>query len=92
MEKLSQDEKERVKYEDRQKWLLDIESRQEYARRKGLKEKEVKVVKNLLALGSDIAFIAKAADLTEDEVLKLIDELKVETGLNKGRVGSGSKS
>lgn len=76
--KLSQDEKERIKYEDRQKWLLDIESRQEYARRKGLKEEKVRITKKMIAKGSDIADIVELTELTEEEVMKLKEELKLQ--------------
>jgi predicted transposase/invertase (TIGR01784 family) len=81
LRQLSQDEKERIKYEDRQKWLLDIESSKEYVRRKsrkeGLEEGRNEIIKNLLNLGSDISFIAKATGLKEDEILKIIDEINL---------------
>lgn len=80
---LSQDSEARRLYEARQKYLHDEASMLEGARRAGLKagmqegikegikEGTKEVAKNMLKLGIDIATIAKATGLSEQEILAL---------------------
>jgi predicted transposase/invertase (TIGR01784 family) len=65
---LSQDSEARRLYEARQKYLHDEASMLEGAKQAGIKE----VARNMLALNIDVATIAKATGLTEQE----IDSLK----------------
>lgn len=71
LEFLSQDEQTRMEYEVRQKYLLDEASRVEGARAEGRAEGKEEMARKLLALGADIALIAKASGLSEEEIKKL---------------------
>lgn len=75
LEFLSQDEQTRMEYEARQKYLLDEASRVAGAKAEGVAEGmakgKVEVARKLLALGAEIALIAKASGLSEEEIKKL---------------------
>ncbi|TDL48811.1 Rpn family recombination-promoting nuclease/putative transposase [Paenibacillus dendritiformis] len=79
LEFLSQDEQTRMEYEARQKYLLDEASRVAGAKAEGIAEGmakgmakgKVEVARKLLALGVEIALIAKASGLSEEEIKKL---------------------
>ncbi|AIQ64747.1 hypothetical protein PSTEL_18175 [Paenibacillus stellifer] len=64
---LSQDSEARRLYEARQKYLHDEASMLEGAKQAGIKE----VAHNMLKLNIDIATIAKATGLSEQEILAL---------------------
>jgi predicted transposase/invertase (TIGR01784 family) len=64
---LSQDSEARRLYEARQKYLHDEASMLEGAKQAGIKE----VARNMLALNIDVATIAKATGLTEQEINSL---------------------
>lgn len=76
---LSQDSEARRLYEARQKYLHDEASMLEGARQagmragmqEGIKEGTREVAKNMLTLGLDIATIAKATGLSEQEIVAL---------------------
>ncbi|AIQ10785.1 hypothetical protein PDUR_01160 [Paenibacillus durus] len=65
---LSQDSEARRLYEARQKYLHDEASMVEGAKSAGIIEGKMQVARNMLAMGLDIATIAKATGLTEDEI------------------------
>ncbi|OPA80855.1 hypothetical protein BVG16_00445 [Paenibacillus selenitireducens] len=73
---LSQDSEARRLYEARQKYLHDEASMMEAAKqaglKEGLKEGRQEVAKNMLALNLDMATIAKATGLTEQEINALM--------------------
>ncbi|ANY68421.1 hypothetical protein BBD42_19555 [Paenibacillus sp. BIHB 4019] len=87
LEFLSQDGEARRLYEERQKFLHDEASMIEWATEKGMKQgiaqgiekgiekgerqKAIEIAKNMLALGIEIALIAKASGLSEAEVKAL---------------------
>ncbi|MGF9912509.1 Rpn family recombination-promoting nuclease/putative transposase [Paenibacillus ehimensis] len=79
LEFLSQNEEARRLYEMRQKALHDeasmIDGAKEEGKRQGKREKEIEVAKNLLEMGMDVAKIAKATGLPENEVKKLKEQL-----------------
>ncbi|OPA80854.1 hypothetical protein BVG16_00440 [Paenibacillus selenitireducens] len=69
---LSQDSEARRLYEARQKYLHDEASMIEAAKQEGVKAGIEEVAKNMLALNLDIATIAKATGLTEQEINALM--------------------
>lgn len=76
-EKRNQQDIYRIEYAERLKWFRDIEPGLESTKKKAYSEAKVKAVNRMLARGLDPAFIAKAAGLSEEEVLKLTDGLKL---------------
>ncbi|MCD1261151.1 PD-(D/E)XK nuclease family transposase [Paenibacillus athensensis] len=71
LEFLSQNEEARRLYEMRQKALHDEASMIHGAKEEGKREKEMEVASNLLAMGLEIAKIAQATGLSEDEIRQL---------------------
>ena len=74
--RLSANDKERMKYEDRRAALLDKVSALENAEEKGIeigkKNKAIEVAKNLLEAGIDINIIIKSTGLKRSEIEKLL--------------------
>lgn len=69
---LSQDSEARRLYEARQKYLHDeasmIDRAESVGMAKGKIEEKKDIAKNMLSMGMDIAIIAKATGLTEQEI------------------------
>lgn len=78
--RLSANDKERMKYEDRKAALLDKVSALENAEEKGIeigkeigeKNKAIEVAKNLIEAGVDIEIIIKSTGLESVEIEKLL--------------------
>ena len=78
--RLSANDKERMKYEDRKAALLDKVSALENAEEKGIeigkgigeKNKAIEVAKNLIEAGVDIEIIIKSTGLESIEIEKLL--------------------
>ena len=74
--RLSANDKERMKYEDRRAALLDKVSALENAEEKGIeigkKNKAIEVAKNLIEAGVDIEIIIKSTGLESVEIEKLL--------------------
>lgn len=70
--RLSANDKERMKYEDRRAALLDKVSALENAEEKGRNDKAIEVAKNLLEAGIDINIIIKSTGLKKSEIEKLL--------------------
>lgn len=79
-EELSQSSEERIAYQSRLKYILDEEAKYDHARHEGRKEGIeqgiLKVAKELIGLGLDIATIQKATGLTKEEIEALKDSFK----------------
>lgn len=70
--RLSANDKERMKYEDRRAALLDKISALENAEEKGRNDKAIEVAKNLLEAGIDINIIIKSTGLKRSEIERLL--------------------
>jgi len=71
---ISQDKKARMLYEAREAELRDQLTRMKSEKDKGRAEGRAEVAKNLLELGMEIAMVAKATGMTEEEIKKLGDQ------------------
>ena len=70
--RLSANDKERMKYEDRRAALLDKVSALENAEEKGIEIGKKEVAKNLIEAGVDIEIIIKSTGLERVEIEKLL--------------------
>ena len=70
--RLSANDKDRMKYEDRRAALLDKISALENAEEKGRNDKAIEVAKNLLEAGIDINIIIKSTGLKRSEIERLL--------------------
>lgn len=71
LDKLSQNKEERELYELRLKAILDEENIRQSGKEEGEKDASLKIAKNMLSLGIDIELIAKATNLSIEEIQKL---------------------
>jgi predicted transposase/invertase (TIGR01784 family) len=65
---ISKDEKARMAYEAREAEIHDQMTRIETAREEGAKKKAIKIAQNLLKMGFVIEQVAKASELSVEEV------------------------
>ncbi|MCH5586146.1 Rpn family recombination-promoting nuclease/putative transposase [Shimazuella sp. AN120528] len=80
LEYLSQDEEARMLYEMRMKALMDersaLATAEKRGEEKGIEKGKIEAIQNMLKFGVSISVLAKANNLTEEEVLKIKESMK----------------
>jgi predicted transposase/invertase (TIGR01784 family) len=75
LKQLSADERTRMLYEARELAVMDEMARTRAAVTTAVTEKQVKIAKNMLNSGLDVAMISKLTELSPGEIRKLEDRV-----------------